>query len=120
MKEINILIVDDAPENIALLGELLSDYSLKIATSGEKALKIVHSGAKVDVILLDIVMPGLDGFEVAKTLKSNPETMSIPIIFITAQTDIDSFIKGFDLGADEYITKPFDGEQVRNLIRSKF
>ncbi|NUN07752.1 MAG: response regulator [Ignavibacteriaceae bacterium] len=112
-----ILIVDDAPENIAILGELLSEYQLKVATSGEKALEIINSGSgKIDLILLDIIMPGIDGLEVARRLKSDSATASIPVIFVTAKSDAGSFIKGFELGAEDYITKPFEAEVIKALV----
>jgi len=117
--EKTILLVDDAPENIAILGELLSEFSLKVATNGKKALNIVFSGATIDLILLDVVMPEMDGFEVARQLKSNQQYSAIPIIFLTAQTDVQSFIRGFELGADEYITKPFDNEAILKLVKNK-
>ena len=114
-----ILIVDDAPENIAILGELLSDYNLKVATNGKKALQIVQSNVPIDLILLDVMMPEMDGFEVATELKFDTQYASIPIIFITGKTDVKSFIQGFDLGAEEYIFKPFDSEAVLKIIQSK-
>ena len=112
-----VLIVDDAPENIAMLGELLSDYNIKVATNGEKALKIVNSGASIDLVLLDIMMPGIDGFEVAEKLKGNPETASIPIIFVTGDKDVKSFVKGFELGAEDYIRKPFEADHIIKLVQ---
>ncbi|MBI2418899.1 MAG: response regulator [Ignavibacteriales bacterium] len=114
-----VLIVDDAPENIAILGELLTEFNLKVATNGKKALNIIYSDTPIDIILLDVMMPELDGFEVARQLKSDPKYSSIPIIFLTAQSDIHSFIQGFELGADEYVTKPFDSDAVLHLVRSK-
>ncbi len=114
-----ILIVDDAPENIAILGELLSDFNLKVATNGKKAIDIVLSDTRIDLILLDVIMPEMDGFEVARHLKSNTQTSHIPIIFLTAQSDIGSFIQGFELGAEEYLTKPFDSELIFKLVKNK-
>jgi len=119
MSDKTILIVDDAPENISVLGSLLSDYNIKVATNGEKALKIVNSGAKIDLILLDVVMPVMNGFEVAEKLKSDAKTAFIPIIFVTGQTDSQSFIKGFELGAEEYIMKPYDAEAVLRIVKQK-
>jgi len=114
-----VLIVDDASENIAILGELLSDYNLKVATNGTRALKIVHSGVAINLILLDVMMPEMDGFEVARQLKTNPLFASIPIIFLTALSDVHNFIHGFELGAEEYITKPFDSDAVLRLVQNK-
>lgn len=114
-----ILIVDDAPENIAILGELLNEFNIKVATNGEKALKVVSSGAKIDLILLDIIMPVMNGFEVAEKLKINPSTATIPIVFVTGEKDIKSFVKGFELGAEDYIQKPFDPNVILFTVKSK-
>ena len=107
-KNKTVLIVDDAPENVTILAELLSEFNIKVATNGEKALKIIAQSAQIDLILLDVIMPGIDGFEVAAKLKENPITAKIPIIFVTGEKDVKSFIKGFKLGAEDYIQKPFD------------
>lgn len=102
-----ILIVDDTPDNITLLCSLLGDkYRNKVAINGLKALKIAESPSKPDLILLDIMMPDMDGYEVCRRLKSNPETAEIPIIFLTAKTQEADETKGFELGAVDYITKP--------------
>jgi putative two-component system response regulator len=114
-----ILIVDDAPENIAILGELLNEFNIKVATNGEKALKVVSSGAIIDLILLDIIMPVMNGFEVAEKLKINPSTSAIPIVFVTGEKDIKSFVKGFELGAEDYIQKPFDPNVILFTVKSK-
>ena len=82
-------------------------------------MKIVSSGSPVDLILLDVMMPEMDGFEVARQLKSDPKFSLIPIIFLTAQSDVHSFIQGFELGADDYVTKPFDREVVLRLVQNK-
>ncbi len=119
MENPTILIVDDAPENITILGEVLSDYNLKVTTNGAKALEIINSGTKIDMILLDVVMPGIDGFEVAKTIKENPVHSNIPIIFVTGEKDVNSFIHGFELGAEDYITKPFDANVVKAAVERK-
>ncbi len=114
-----ILIVDDEPLNITIVAEILSNqYSLMVATNGEKALQIVSADPKPDLILLDIVMPGMSGFEVAKQLKENIETASIPIIFLTAKHDNESIIKGFDLGAVDFVTKPFQKEELLARLKN--
>jgi putative two-component system response regulator len=118
-KDKTILIVDDAPENIAILGELLNEFNIKVATNGEKALKIISSGAAIDIILLDVIMPGMGGFEVAGKLKENPQTASIPIVFVTGEKDVKSFLKGFEIGADDYIQKPFDPNLILFTVKSK-
>lgn len=106
-KKPTILIVDDTPDNITLLCSLLSEkYKNKVATNGPKALKIAQSDPKPDLILLDIMMPGMDGYEVCRQLKADPATEGIPIIFLTAKSQEGDETKGFGLGAVDYITKP--------------
>ena len=118
MKNKTLLIVDDSPTNIDVLKELLSDYRLLVAIDGKIALNIVKE-SEVDLILLDVMMPGLNGFEVAQILKSDETTKNIPIIFITARTDIESFIQGFELGAEDYIMKPFEPEVIIQAVNRK-
>ena len=114
-----ILIVDDSREDINILGSLLrEEYNLRIAIDGEKALKIVESGNYPDLILLDIMMPGISGYEVCKILKSNTLTQHIPIIFITGKTSEDDEVTGFELGAIDYITKPFRSAVVKARIHT--
>lgn len=87
-KKYSVLIVDDTPENIDLLGDFLKqDYTIKVAMNGEKALKIASSENPPDIILLDIEMPSMDGYEVCRQLKAHPQTRDIPIIFVTAKSD---------------------------------
>ena len=109
----NILIVDDIPKNIQILGNILSkeNYQIAYAQSGEQALSITQHQA-FDLILLDIMMPEMDGFEVCKLLKSNPQTSDIPIIFLTAKADMNSIVKGFVVGGQDYITKPFNASEL--------
>ena len=111
-----ILIVDDTQANLQLLMELLLEQSYKVrpAIDGEQALTAIHK-RKPDLILLDIKMPGLDGYEVCRRLKNDESTKDIPIIFISALSDLDDRVKGFNLGAVDFITKPFQREEV--LIR---
>ena len=108
-----ILIVDDIPKNIQILGNILSkeDYQIAYAQSGEQALAITHH-QKFDLILLDIMMPEMDGFEVCKVLKENPETSETPVIFLTAKADMNSIVKGFAVGGQDYITKPFNASEL--------
>lgn len=102
-----ILVVDDTPDNITLLCSLLGDqYRNKVATNGAKALKIAQSVPHPDLILLDIMMPEIDGYEVCRQLKADPATEHIPVIFLTAKTQEGDETKGFELGAVDYITKP--------------
>ena len=116
-----ILIVDDAPLNIKILGEvLISDYELFAATNGSDALKIARSEDpdRPDLILLDIVMPGMDGYEVCRRLKAERETANIPVIFITAQAEEENETRGLELGAVDYITKPFSPLIVRARVKN--
>lgn len=108
-----ILIVDDTPSNLEVLSESLADSGIEvaIATSGKAALKQLEY-ASVDLILLDIMMPEMDGFETCRLLKANERTKDIPIIFMTALSDSMDKLKGFNLGAVDYITKPFQKEEV--------
>jgi len=111
-----ILIVDDIPENLNLLCQTLEakDYNIIAATSGESALQIAVR-TQPDLILLDIMMPGMDGFEVCRRLKANERLSDIPVIFITAKDETESVIEGFQVGGVDYITKPFQEKEV--LIR---
>ncbi|MDM0022489.1 two-component system response regulator [Variovorax sp. J22R187] len=102
-----MLIVDDTPDNLVLMSDLLKDaYLIKVANSGEKALKIVRRGAPPDLILLDVMMPGLSGHEVARELKDDAQTRDIPIIFLTSLSSEQDEALGLGLGAADYITKP--------------
>ncbi|MEH6582443.1 MAG: two-component system response regulator [Halioglobus sp.] len=114
-----ILVVDDTPENIDLLVEILkNDYRVKAARNGEQALKIAGLGAKPDLILLDIMMPGIDGFEVCRRLKADPSRCDIPVIFVTAKITTDDEIHGFELGAVDYITKPISPPVVLARVKT--
>ena len=114
-----VLIVDDMPENISILGELLKDdYTIRVATSGEKALKIARSETPPDLILLDIVMPGMDGYEVCTRLKTEISTKDIPVIFITSKDTETDEIRGFKAGAVDYVTKPFSPIVVRARVNT--
>ncbi len=114
-----ILIVDDTPTNLDAISETLSDagYDVAIATSGERALQTVRRRSP-DLILLDVMMPGLDGFATCKLLKADPQNCDIPVIFMTAMADVDSKIKGFEHGAVDYITKPFQEGEVRSRVKT--
>ncbi len=114
-----ILVVDDQPANIRVLGEALKDdYQIKMARSGEKAIEIANSDTPPDLILLDIIMPELDGHEVCKILKNNSKTEKIPIIFITAKNQEEDETKGLELGAVDYITKPFSIPIVKARVKT--
>jgi len=114
-----ILVVDDSPDNIILMSRLLKDhYRTKIATNGEKALKIASSDDPPDLILLDVMMPYMDGYEVCQELKKNPKTSRIPVIFLTAKTDIEDEKRGFEVGAVDYITKPVSAPLVLARVKT--
>lgn len=103
-----ILIVDDVPINLEVLDSLLGEkYEIAVAINGEQALELVDR-ISPDLILLDIIMPGMDGFEVCRRLKSSDKTKEIPIIFLTGKTETEDVIKGFETGATDYVTKPFN------------
>lgn len=114
-----ILIIDDNPTNISVLFDLLekSNFKTLMALDGEQGVIHAENG-QPDIILLDILMPGMDGFETCKILKDNPKTYRIPIIFMTAVTETEQKIKGFSLGAADYITKPFHHEEVISRIKT--
>ena len=102
-----ILLVDDAPENIQVAREILKDtYKTRVATSGAKALELVRVAPTPDLILLDVMMPGMDGYEVCARLKADPVTHDIPVIFLTAKTEAEDETRGFEAGAVDYIHKP--------------
>lgn len=112
-----ILIVDDQPLNLRVLSNFLSPfYAVKVANSGVRALEILEKNPKPDLILLDIMMPGMSGFDVCKRIKSNPMLMGIPVIFVTAVTDSGSEEVGLKLGAVDYITKPLIPAVVRARV----
>jgi putative two-component system response regulator len=109
-KRLTILIVDDSQDIIILLSRLLKDaYRTKIATDGKKAISIATSDDPPDLILLDIQMPGMDGYEVCNRLKEDPAAAEIPVIFLTSMAELEDEKKGFDVGAVDYITKPVRG-----------
>lgn len=114
-----VLVVDDTPDNLSLMSGLLKDeYRVKVATNGEKALRICLSDAPPDLILLDIMMPGLDGYEVCRRLKAEPRTREIPIIFLTAKSEVEDERLGLDLGAVDYLTKPVSPPIVMARVRN--
>ncbi|MRV70271.1 response regulator [Duganella sp. FT92W] len=114
-----ILVVDDTPDNLHLLSRMFKDeYRVKIAHNGEKALAICHTDTPPDLVLLDVMMPGIDGFEVAAQLRSHPSSEHIPIIFVTALTDDASRLRGMELGAVDFVTKPIDPDALRLRVRN--
>jgi two-component system, sensor histidine kinase and response regulator len=114
-----VLIVDDTPENLALASSILKvSYRAKVATSGERALQIAFSQDPPDLILLDIMMPEMDGYEVCRRLKTDERTCDIPIIFLTAKTSTEDEKMGFELGAVDYITKPISPPIVMARVKT--
>ncbi|MCS8001546.1 two-component system response regulator [Pseudomonas aeruginosa] len=114
-----ILLVDDIAENIDILNNVLTPhYHTKVALNGEKALKIASSANPPDLILLDVMMPGLSGYEVCQRLKENPDTREIPVIFVTAMTEVEDERRGLELGAVDYITKPISPAIVLARVRT--
>src|SRR5271155_5471152 len=114
-----ILLVDDAPANIQIANAILKDtYKIRIATNGAKALELANAEPFPDLILLDVMMPEMDGYEVCSRLKSNSETRDIPVIFLTGQTEIEDESRGFEVGAVDYIHKPFSPAVVRARVQT--
>jgi two-component system, sensor histidine kinase and response regulator len=113
-----ILIVDDNPQNLQVLGKQLQEksYEIEFAVNGPAALDWLNI-KKFDLILLDINMPGMSGFEVCKKIRLNPELNNVPIIFLSADTERESILRGFEMGAQDYITKPFDNREL--IVRVK-
>ncbi len=119
---LTVLVVDDTPSNIQLLVGMLSGaYRTKVATDGPGALKIAQKEPRPNLILLDVLMPEMDGYEVCRELKSNPDTAAIPVVFVTGTADEEDVRKGFSLGGDGFIMKPLDPriviETVKRAIR---
>ncbi|WP_076539538.1 HD-GYP domain-containing protein [Shewanella sp. UCD-KL21] len=114
-----ILIVDDETFYISVLVDFLgSEYQVSVAKNGEQALERIAKGFMPDLVLLDILMPGLDGYEVCKKLKSNPDTANVPLIFMTVKAEVEEEILGFELGAADYITKPFSLPIIRARVKT--
>ena len=114
-----VLIVDDNPHNLQVLGKVLREnkYRVEFSTNGEGALEWLNR-KPFDLILLDINMPGMNGFEVCKEIRSNPSLNKTPVIFLSADTDRESILKGFEMGAQDYITKPFDARELLSRVKT--
>ncbi len=120
MGKATVLVVDDTPDNIELIKNILNqEYRVKAATNGQQALKVSRSNNKPDIILLDIMMPDMNGYEVCRKLKSDPLTMHIPVMFISAKTELQDEALGFELGAVDYITKPISPMLVKARVRAQ-
>jgi len=114
-----VLLVDDTPANIQVVHNILKDsYTIRIATNGAKALDLAKASPQPDLILLDVMMPDVDGYEVCSRLKSDPSTREIPIIFLTGKTEPEDETKGFELGAVDYIHKPFSPAVVQARVET--
>ena len=114
-----VLLVDDEPANIQIVNSILKDiYKTRIATNGAKALELANQVPAPDLILLDVMMPEMDGYEVCSRLKSADHTRDIPVIFLTGQTEIDDETKGFEVGAVDYIHKPFSPAVIQARVRT--
>jgi DNA-binding response OmpR family regulator len=113
-----VLIVDDTPMNIQLLAQVLDqDYELAIATTGEQALTMINDTPPA-IVLLDVNMPSMDGYEVCRALKRNILTAAIPVIFLTARTETADIVQGFDAGAVDYVLKPFNCTELKARVRT--
>jgi putative two-component system response regulator len=118
-KAFTVLVVDDTTANLMLMNDLLNPlYTVKVASSGARALKIANSGTPPDLILLDIMMPEMDGYEVCRRLKSSPATRDVPVIFLTAKAETSDEQAGFELGAVDYITKPISPPIVLARVKT--
>lgn len=115
-----ILIIDDNPKNLQVLGNYLQleGYLVEFAMNGESALDWTRR-AEFDLILLDIMMPGMDGFEVCKVIKNEPMNQNTPVIFLTAKVDTESIVNGFDLGAVDYVIKPFNQKELIARVKTQ-
>ncbi len=114
-----ILAVDDTPANLDVLAEMLetAGFEISVATTGEQALQVV-SAAKPDLILLDVMMPGIDGYETCRRLKALEEMEDVPVIFVTARHDLQAITQAFEAGGHDYVTKPFSKEELLARIRT--
>lgn len=118
-KKPTVLAVDDTPDNLHLVMELLrNDYTLKLINDPSKALELLKTNPDIDLILLDIMMPVMDGYELCKIIKSNPHYEKVPVIFLTALEKMSDVIKGFESGAADYVTKPFVPEVLRARVKT--
>lgn len=114
----SIVLVDDSEDNIDILLGLLADYQVQVSLDGPTALEILSRTAP-DIILLDVIMPGMDGFEVCRRIRENQEFDDIPILFITARNDEASIVRGFEIGANDYVTRPFRCAELLARVRSQ-
>src|SRR5512143_1241328 len=118
LSDCRVLLVDDAKPNLDILVEgLKSDYKLSLALNGEMALQAAKR-TPPDLVLLDIVMPGMDGYEVCRRLRASPQTREIPVMFLSSLEDVQNKAMGFEVGGNDYLTKPFEVLEVKARVRS--
>ena len=116
-----LLVVDDTPTSVDLLHAMLrDDFQIKVATNGDRAVAVAQKEPRPAIILLDVMMPEVDGYEACRRLKEHPDTALIPVIFITAKTEVEDEQKGLSLGAVDYITKPFNPDLVKARVEAQF
>jgi len=115
-----ILLVDDNPQNLQVLGNLLLEekYEIEFAVNGEATLEWLKN-RRFDLILLDINMPGLNGFEVCKIIRSDKEMHDLPVIFLSAESERESILKGFEVGAQDFVIKPFDSRELLARVKTQ-
>ncbi len=116
-RQSRILLVDDNPTNLAILEEMLGDeYRWEAATSGEEALEIAPD-FQPDLILLDVMMPGINGYETCRRIRANPALRNVKIVMVSAKALVSERLEGYDAGADDYLTKPFDEKELLAKVR---
>ena len=114
-----ILVVDDTPENLMLISDLLrKDFNVKVANNGQRALVLATTGVVPHLVLLDVMMPGMDGYEVCRQLKGDPVTRIIPVVFLTAMGAADDERKAIEAGAEGYLTKPVSAGKLMSIINT--
>lgn len=114
-----ILVVDDTPENLMLISDLLrKNFNVKVANNGQRALVLATTGVVPHLVLLDVMMPGMDGYEVCRQLKSDPVTRIIPVVFLTAMGAAEDERKAIEAGAEGYLTKPVSASKLMSIIKT--
>jgi two-component system phosphate regulon response regulator PhoB len=114
-----VLVVDDTPENLTVLGELLQPaYRVRVANAGLQALRVANSAPRPDLILLDLMLPGRDGYSVFRELQRDPRTIKTPVIMLTARAQTEDRIQGLEAGADDYLTKPFSPKELMLRVQA--
>jgi two-component system sensor histidine kinase/response regulator len=115
----SLLLVDDTPANIEILVEILKDeYDLTVATRGSQALQICAKVKHLDLVLLDVMMPEMDGYAVCQALRTDPATRDLPVVFLTTRNEVEDVVRGFEIGANDYVSKPFHPAELRARVRT--